>query len=86
MKVCLPFAPGLLADVPPVFEYVEADATQHWPPEASGAEVYVPAYRFDPRILEVMAPAGAGHPLLRGRDPRRGDIRAGDGADDRRAA
>jgi phosphoglycerate dehydrogenase-like enzyme len=54
VKVCLPFSPGLLDGVPDGFDVVVADATREWPADAAGAEIYVPAYRFDHRILTVM--------------------------------
>ncbi|MEJ7665437.1 MAG: 2-hydroxyacid dehydrogenase [Hymenobacter sp.] len=40
--------------MPDVYEYVVADATRHWPKEAAESEVYVPAYRFDRRPIEVI--------------------------------
>lgn len=55
MRVCLPFSPDLLGDVPAGFDYVVADATESWPAEASDAELYVPSYRFDSRPIDVIA-------------------------------
>jgi phosphoglycerate dehydrogenase-like enzyme len=56
MRVCLPFSPSLLDhDIRDGFEYVVADATEHWPREADEAEFYVPTYRFDRRPIEVIA-------------------------------
>lgn len=54
MLVCLPFDPEHLLD-PPDFEYVVADACEHWPAQANAAEFYVPTYRFDRRPLAAMA-------------------------------
>jgi phosphoglycerate dehydrogenase-like enzyme len=61
VRVCLPFSPDALDDVPGGFEFVEADATQDWPDEANRAQIYVPAYRFDERVRDVIA----GMPELR---------------------
>jgi phosphoglycerate dehydrogenase-like enzyme len=55
MRVCLPFSPDRLVDVPDVFEYTVADATQGWSAAAAQAEFYVPAYRFDRRPIDVIA-------------------------------
>lgn len=55
MRVCLPFSPDLLVGVPDGFEYVVADATESWPPEASAAELYIPAYLSDRRLADVIA-------------------------------
>jgi phosphoglycerate dehydrogenase-like enzyme len=55
VRVCLPFPPEMLADVPDAFEYVVADATAHWPDEAFEAQFYVPAYQFDRRPIEVIS-------------------------------
>ncbi len=55
MRVCIPFSPEELDGAPGEFEYVVADATEHWPPEAAEAEFYVPTYRFDPRAIDVIA-------------------------------
>ena len=54
MRVCLPFSPDELIDVPDVFDYVVADATDDWSAEAAEAELYVPSYRFDRRPVEVI--------------------------------
>ena len=55
MKVFLPFDPDLLAEVPPGFDIEVVDATEALPASADECELYVPAYRFSPRVMEVMA-------------------------------
>ena len=57
MKVFLPFSADELdlpAHVASSFDLEYADATEHWPDSADSCEFYVPSYRFDPRVVEVM--------------------------------
>src|SRR5262245_15530523 len=57
MKVLLPFSVdelGLPADVTAAFDIEYADATEHWPDSAEAGEFYVPSYRFDRRVVEVI--------------------------------
>ncbi|HEY7042868.1 MAG TPA: 2-hydroxyacid dehydrogenase [Nocardioidaceae bacterium] len=57
MKVFLPF-PAEELDLPSSvtahFEIEYADATEHWPDTAGECEFYVPSYRFNRRVVEVM--------------------------------
>jgi len=57
VKVFLPFSADELdlpAHVASSFDLEYADATEHWPDSADSCEFYVPSYRFDPRVVEVM--------------------------------
>ena len=57
MKVFLPFSADELdlpAHVASSFDLEYADATEHWPDSADSCEFYVPSYRFDPRVVEVL--------------------------------
>ena len=57
MKVFLPFSADELdlpAHVASSFDLEYADATEHWPDSSDSCEFYVPSYRFDPRVVEVM--------------------------------
>ncbi len=57
MKVFLPFSADELdlpAHVASSFDLEYADAPEHWPDSADSCEFYVPSYRFDPRVVEVM--------------------------------
>ena len=54
MKVFLPFAPELMGSVPSGFDFEVVDATQEWPATAVDCELYVPAYRFSSRVVEVL--------------------------------
>lgn len=54
MRVLTPFPPDEL-DAPAGFELTHGDATAEWPVVAAEqAQFYVPAYRFDLRVVEVM--------------------------------
>jgi phosphoglycerate dehydrogenase-like enzyme len=55
VKVLLPFASELLGEVPRGFDFQVADAAEAWPESVADAEVYVPAYRFSPRVVEVLS-------------------------------
>jgi phosphoglycerate dehydrogenase-like enzyme len=52
--VFLPFSPDHLDDVPPGFDFEVVDAVEAWPDSAADVEVYVPAYRFSTRVVEVL--------------------------------
>jgi phosphoglycerate dehydrogenase-like enzyme len=52
--VFLPFSPDHLDDVPPGFDFEVVDAVEAWPDSADEVEVYVPAYRFSQRVVEVL--------------------------------
>jgi phosphoglycerate dehydrogenase-like enzyme len=57
VKVFLPFSADELdlpAHVAASFDIEYADATEHWPDSADSCEFYVPSYRFDRRVVEVM--------------------------------
>jgi phosphoglycerate dehydrogenase-like enzyme len=57
VKVFLPFSSDVLdlsEEVARSFDIEYADATEHWPDSADSCEFYVPSYRFDPRVVEVM--------------------------------
>jgi phosphoglycerate dehydrogenase-like enzyme len=57
VKVFLPFSADELdlpAQVASSFDIEYADATEHWPDSADSCEFYVPSYRFDQRVVEVM--------------------------------
>jgi phosphoglycerate dehydrogenase-like enzyme len=57
VKVFLPFSADELdlpAQVASSFDIEYADATEHWPDSADSCEFYVPSYRFDRRVVEVM--------------------------------
>jgi phosphoglycerate dehydrogenase-like enzyme len=57
VKVFLPFSADVLdlpSQVASSFDIEYADATEHWPAAADSCEFYVPSYRFDPRVVEVM--------------------------------
>lgn len=56
MKVFLPFSADELTDVPPVFDFEELDAGDDQLPEsAAEVELYVPSYRFNRRVVDVIA-------------------------------
>lgn len=52
--VLLPFDPSELGVVPEGLAIHVFDATDALPAAATDAEFYVPAYRFDPRVVEVI--------------------------------
>ncbi len=57
MKVFLPFSSDVLdlpEEVARSFDIEYADATEDWPDSADSCEFYVPSYRFDARVVEVM--------------------------------
>jgi phosphoglycerate dehydrogenase-like enzyme len=57
VKVFLPFGVdelGLSPEVLASFDIEYADATDHWPEDADACEFYVPSYRFDRRVVEVV--------------------------------
>lgn len=55
VRVFLPFPADKLTRVPPGFEIEVVDATEHLPASAADVAFYVPAYRFTPRVVEVIA-------------------------------
>jgi phosphoglycerate dehydrogenase-like enzyme len=55
VRVVLPFSPDALTDIPAGVECQFADANESWSESAYQAEFYVTAYRFSPRVVEVMA-------------------------------
>lgn len=52
--VWLPFDPARLAELPEGIEVEVFDATGDIPPSGGHVEFYVPAYRFDPRVVEII--------------------------------
>ncbi len=54
VKVFLPFAAECLGDLPSGMDIEVVDATVRWPDHAAEAEVYVPAYRFSRRVVDVL--------------------------------
>jgi phosphoglycerate dehydrogenase-like enzyme len=58
VKIFLPFPADELdlpGDVADAFDIEYADATEHWPDTADSCEFYVPSYRFDRRVVEVVS-------------------------------
>ena len=54
MLVFLPFPASCLDGVPDGFDIEVVDATESWPGSAAEVEVYVPAYRFSRRVVDVL--------------------------------
>jgi phosphoglycerate dehydrogenase-like enzyme len=55
VKVFLPFPADALTDVPDGFDVEVVDATVAVPPSVADVEFYVPAYRFSPAVVDVIA-------------------------------